>query len=263
VFWASLTLSTLISQDNQPVGIVGYLSDITQRKEAELKINRLAYFDTLTQLPNRSLFKQLVDQSLQQLRRKQTSGALLFIDLNRFKPVNDTFGRQIGDALLMQVARRFQQTLRNEDIIARLGSDEFAIALTDVNQYYHASLVAQKFSHPLMLHLISAYMSYASAPVSVSVCFRKMEWTRIVCCNVQILRCLKQSAMVLVFRVVMRFTVRVWMHTLPESYSLSLAYAKRFISKSFSWYINRRSTCTRAPWLALRFCCVGSILSAV
>jgi GGDEF domain-containing protein len=148
VFWASLTLSTLISQDNQPVGIVGYLSDITQRKEAELKINRLAYFDTLTQLPNRSLFKQLVDQSLQQLRRKQTSGALLFIDLNRFKPVNDTFGRQIGDALLMQVARRFQQTLRNEDIIARLGSDEFAIALTDVNQYYHASLVAQKFSHP-------------------------------------------------------------------------------------------------------------------
>jgi diguanylate cyclase (GGDEF)-like protein len=162
------------------------------------------------------LFKQLVDQSLQQLRRKQTSGALLFIDLNRFKPVNDTFGRQIGDALLMQVARRFQQTLRNEDIIARLGSDEFAIALTDVNQYYHASLVAQKILSALMLHLISAYMSYASAPVLVSVCFRKMEWTRIVCCNVQILRCLKQSAMVLVFRVVMRFTVRTWMHTLPE-----------------------------------------------
>ncbi|WP_423682126.1 putative bifunctional diguanylate cyclase/phosphodiesterase [Undibacterium sp. WLHG33] len=144
VFWASLTLSPLINPDNQPVGIVGYLSDITQRKEAEKKINRLAYFDTLTQLPNRSLFKQLVDQSLQQLRRKQTSGALLFIDLNRFKPVNDTFGRQVGDALLTQVARRIQQTLRNEDMIARLGSDEFAVALTDVNQYYHASLVAQK-----------------------------------------------------------------------------------------------------------------------
>jgi GGDEF domain-containing protein len=64
----------------------------TQRSR---KKNRLAYFDTLTQLPNRSLFKQLVDQSLQQLRRKQTSGALLFIDLNRFKPVNDTLDARL------------------------------------------------------------------------------------------------------------------------------------------------------------------------
>lgn len=144
VFWASLTLSPLINHDHQPVGIVGYLSDITQRKEAERKINRLAYFDTLTNLPNRSLFKELVDQSLQQLRRKQTSGALLFIDLNRFKPVNDTFGRQVGDALLTQITKRFQQTLRNEDIIARLGSDEFAVALTDVSQCDHAGFVAQK-----------------------------------------------------------------------------------------------------------------------
>ncbi|MEB0139822.1 MULTISPECIES: putative bifunctional diguanylate cyclase/phosphodiesterase [unclassified Undibacterium] len=143
VFWASLSLS-LLAQHDQAVGMVAYLSDITHRKESEQKINHLAYFDALTNLPNRNLFKQLVDQSLQTALRKQSNCAILFIDLNRFKPVNDMLGHQVGDALLIQVAQRFRASLRDQDMVTRLGSDEFAIALPEMNQHYHASLVAQK-----------------------------------------------------------------------------------------------------------------------
>lgn len=144
VFWASLSLSPLCDADGQPVGIIGYLSDITQRKEAEQKINHLAYYDNLTNLPNRSLLRQLVDKALLQSQRNKTLSAMLFIDLNRFKLVNDTLGRQAGNDLLMQVAERFRLALREHDVVARLGSDEFAIAVLDINQHFHASLVAQK-----------------------------------------------------------------------------------------------------------------------
>ncbi|MET3117857.1 diguanylate cyclase (GGDEF)-like protein/PAS domain S-box-containing protein [Undibacterium sp. GrIS 1.8] len=144
VFWASLSLSPLCDANTQPVGIIGYLSDITERKHAEEKINHLAYYDLLTDLPNRTLFKKLVDKALLQSQRNNSIGALLFIDLNRFKPINDTLGHAIGDLLLKQVAERFRVALRENDVIARLGSDEFAIALLEIPQHFHAGLVAQK-----------------------------------------------------------------------------------------------------------------------
>ncbi|MES2070360.1 MAG: EAL domain-containing protein [Pseudomonadota bacterium] len=144
IFWASLTLSPLCDSQKEPIGIIGYLRDITERKQAEERINHLAYYDLLTGLPNRTLFKKLVDKALLQFQRNSTLGALLFIDLNRFKPINDTLGHHIGDLLLKQVAGRLRLALRDNDVVARLGSDEFAIALLDINQHYHAGLVAQK-----------------------------------------------------------------------------------------------------------------------
>jgi diguanylate cyclase (GGDEF)-like protein/PAS domain S-box-containing protein len=144
VFWASLSLSPLRDGLGESLGFIAYLSDITARKQAEDQINHLAYYDALTGLPNRTLFKKLVDKALQQAQRNGVIGSLLFVDLNRFKLINDTLGRQVGDALLVQVARRFRQALRENDIVARLGSDEFAVALIDVNQDFHAALVAQK-----------------------------------------------------------------------------------------------------------------------
>ncbi|MFZ6720303.1 putative bifunctional diguanylate cyclase/phosphodiesterase [Undibacterium sp. Ji49W] len=149
VFWASLNLSPLCDSHGMPIGIIGYLSDITARKAAEDKINYLAYYDALTNLPNRSLFKQLVDNALLQSQRNNTSAAIIFIDLNRFKLINDTLGHEIGNELLRQVSSRFLTTLRENDIVARLGSDEFAIALLDINQHFHASLVVQKLLHAL------------------------------------------------------------------------------------------------------------------
>ncbi|MFZ6644624.1 putative bifunctional diguanylate cyclase/phosphodiesterase [Undibacterium sp. TJN25] len=144
IFWASLTLSPLCDAQKEPIGIIGYLRDITERKQAEERINHLAYYDLLTGLPNRTLFKKLVDKALVQFQRNSSLGSLLFIDLNRFKPINDTLGHHIGDMLLKQVAERLRSTLRENDVVARLGSDEFAIALLDINQHYHAGLVAQK-----------------------------------------------------------------------------------------------------------------------
>ena len=170
VFWASLTLSTIAGVDTQPVGIVGYLSDITHRKEAEKKINQLAYFDTLTNLPNRSLFIQLVDKALQLAQRKQTSAALLFIDLNRFKPINDMLGHRVGDALLAKVAQRLASVLRDQDIIARLGSDEFAVTLPEMANHSDASMVAQKILDSLeTMFSVEGHELRVSASIGISV----------------------------------------------------------------------------------------------
>jgi len=144
VFWASLLLSPLCDGAGQPVGLIGYLNDVTQRKDAEQRIHHLAYYDALTGLPNRTLLMKLVDQGLAAAQRRQTRASILFVDLNRFKPINDTLGHSAGDRLLQQIAVRFRSALRDEDVVARLGSDEFAIGLFDSSEPLHTGHVAQK-----------------------------------------------------------------------------------------------------------------------
>ena len=144
VFWASLSLSTLHDMDGKPTGMIAYLTDITERKLAEERIHHLAYYDALTGLPNRTLLTKLVDQALTVAQRSKLHGCVLFIDLNRFKLINDTLGRRIGDALLKEAAARFRMVLRDQDLVARLGGDEFAVGLFDIGQHYEASRVAHK-----------------------------------------------------------------------------------------------------------------------
>ncbi len=119
-------------------------SDISERKRAEERIHHLAYYDALTDLPNRSLLNKLVTQTLAAAARSRAHGALLFIDLNRFKPINDTLGHEVGDRLLKQVGERFRATLRSEDLMARLGGDEFVAGLFNIAKREHAGIVAQK-----------------------------------------------------------------------------------------------------------------------
>ena len=106
--------------------------DITERKQAQEEIQQLAYFDSLTNLPNRRQLRDRLRQSLSVCSRRQSRGAVLFIDLDNFKTLNDTRGHEIGDRLLLEVSRRLRNDVRAEDLIARLGGDEFVVILEDL-----------------------------------------------------------------------------------------------------------------------------------
>lgn len=170
IFWASLALSSLRDDAGQLAGLIGYFMDITERKQAQEKIHYLAYYDALSGLPNRSLFMKLADQSFASIGRNGSHGALLFIDLNRFKPINDTLGHAVGDQLLQQVAIRLKDALREDDIVARLGSDEFAVGLFDINQHYHAGFVAQKLLYAMEhSYLIEEHELRIGASIGISI----------------------------------------------------------------------------------------------
>ncbi|MBL8259529.1 MAG: EAL domain-containing protein [Candidatus Competibacteraceae bacterium] len=132
-----LVLAT-ISQVRDAAGelthYVSIATDITQQKEAERRIEHLAYYDALTDLPNRSLLAQRAELSLALAARRDEELALLFLDLDRFKDVNDSLGHAEGDALLVQVAARLKSLLRNSDTVCRLGGDEFVLLLPDTGR---------------------------------------------------------------------------------------------------------------------------------
>jgi len=140
--WASISL--VRNREGQICNYFSIFTDITARKAAEERIHYLAYYDSLTGLPNRALLYKLIDQALAEARRNRQHGALLFIDLNRFKPINDSLGHGVGDRLLQQVAERLRNAVRTEDVVARLGGDEFVVALFDIARRDHAAMVARK-----------------------------------------------------------------------------------------------------------------------
>jgi diguanylate cyclase (GGDEF)-like protein/PAS domain S-box-containing protein len=149
VFWASLSLSPLCDLEDRRVGLIAYLTDITERKLAEERLHHLAYYQELTGLPNRTLFGRLVDQALMVAQRNEATACVLYLDLNRFKLINGTLGRKVGDELLCQVAERLRNTLRDEDVVAHLSGDEFAVGLFDIRQHFEATTVAQKLQGAL------------------------------------------------------------------------------------------------------------------
>jgi diguanylate cyclase (GGDEF)-like protein/PAS domain S-box-containing protein len=170
IFWASLSLSPLCDLENRPVGLIAYLTDITERKHAEDRLHHLAYYDELTGMPNRTLFARLVDQGLMVAQRNESTACVLFVDLNRFKLINDTLGRRVGDELLRQVAQRFRSALRDEDVVARLSGDEFAVGLFDIRQHFEATTVAQKLQAALELPFkVHGHDLRVGASVGVSV----------------------------------------------------------------------------------------------
>ncbi len=123
--------------------LVCVVEDITQRREHEEKIKRMATYDNLTNLPNRSLFMDRATVLLSMARRNGSRAAILFVDLDGFKPVNDTYGHGIGDKVLSNVASRLTSSLRQSDTVARFGGDEFVILLPDVNKNDAISAVAK------------------------------------------------------------------------------------------------------------------------
>lgn len=128
----NLTLSSVLDDQGEPSHFVGVFSDITRQKEAEKQLRFMAHFDALTRLPNRVLFADRLQQAMAQARRHDFQLAVVYIDLDQFKPVNDAFGHDAGDGLLLEVARRMRSILREEDTLARLGGDEFAAVVMNV-----------------------------------------------------------------------------------------------------------------------------------
>jgi len=129
------------TSEGEFIGYIGYCLDITGRKQDEDLIQRLAHFDVLTGLPNRVLFTDRINHALSMAQRSQGQLAVLFLDLDHFKNVNDTLGHRIGDALLIEVAKRLKSAMREGDTASRLGGDEFILVLpgTDVNGAVHVA----------------------------------------------------------------------------------------------------------------------------
>ncbi|MGB7298461.1 MAG: EAL domain-containing protein [Burkholderiaceae bacterium] len=122
---------------DQTTHFVGMFNDITERKQAEEKIRRLAFTDPLTDLPNRRLILERLTQRLEITGKEKSFGAILLLDLDRFKTLNDTLGHEVGDQLLMQVSRRLQHSVRGSDTVGRLGGDEFLIVLNELSRTAH------------------------------------------------------------------------------------------------------------------------------
>lgn len=118
--------------------------EISERKRAEEDLLHLAHHDPLTELPNRLLFIDRLEQSISKARRMGDQIAVLFIDLDRFKKINDSLGHTVGDELLRRVAQRFQSSIRNEDTVSRLGGDEFTVIMESLHKPQNATVTAQK-----------------------------------------------------------------------------------------------------------------------
>jgi diguanylate cyclase (GGDEF)-like protein/PAS domain S-box-containing protein len=128
-----LTISAVRGADDRTTHYVGAFFDISERKKAEEQIHRLAYYDALTQLPNRRLLQDRLSQAMAVTARSGLNGAVLFLDMDNFKNLNDTLGHDKGDALLQQVAGRLLGCVRGGDTVSRLGGDEFVIVLKDLS----------------------------------------------------------------------------------------------------------------------------------
>lgn len=139
-----LVTTTLRNDLGEIDGYLGVATDITGRKIAEAEITRMAYHDQLTRLPNRRLLHDRMQVAIAQARRETTRLALMLIDLDKFKPVNDNLGHAVGDLLLRAVAERMQACLRESDTLARIGGDEFVVLLPGIETQQDALGVAEK-----------------------------------------------------------------------------------------------------------------------
>ena len=161
--------SKFIVKDGKPIGVHGIARDITERKLTEEKLQRHALYDSLTNLPNRSHFMNYLKSAMEQnVRDKNHHFAVLFLDLDRFKIINDALGHHIGDKLLISIASRIQSSLRPGDVVARLGGDEFTVLVHKVLDEKDAINVAERIQEKLSApFLLDNYEVYTSASIGI------------------------------------------------------------------------------------------------
>lgn len=130
--------------DGMPLRMIGTISDISERRATEEQIRHMAQHDPLTNLPNRILFSDRLHLAIARAKRNQEQIALMFVDLDRFKPVNDLWGHDVGDLVLREVAHRMRQIVRDSDTVARIGGDEFVVLLPSISSRNDAFHIAEK-----------------------------------------------------------------------------------------------------------------------
>jgi diguanylate cyclase (GGDEF)-like protein/PAS domain S-box-containing protein len=167
-----LSRGMVISRDEtgKPLRMIGTYTDISQRKESEALIRQQAYFDTLTGLPNRRMLRDRLEQETRRCRRDGLQLALLFIDLDHFKEVNDTLGHDQGDVLLIEAGRRIQACVRQSDTVARMGGDEFTVILAELPDSDHLEGILQKILDALgQVFQLGSEQVFVSASMGITV----------------------------------------------------------------------------------------------
>lgn len=168
----------LVGEDGSAIGMDGTIQDVTEQKAAEERIRNLAYFDPLTGLGNRQQFTERLNATLADARRRRTRVAVVFLDLDQFKQVNDSLGHAAGDDLLKQVADRLRSSIRESDMLARneatqlarLGGDEFTLILTDLDRATDAAIIAERVCKALAEPFeISGQKVYVSSSIGIAV----------------------------------------------------------------------------------------------
>lgn len=159
----------LVDNDGKMIGVASLVQDITERLNTERTIHYMAHHDTLTGLPNRRLMQDRLNQAILQARRQQKHVALLFLDLDRFKLVNDTLGHETGDYVLRDIAKRLNKTVREGDTVSREGGDEFLIILPDLDKPEYAQQVAAKILNELAKPIeVSGHELTVTASIGIS-----------------------------------------------------------------------------------------------
>jgi diguanylate cyclase (GGDEF)-like protein/PAS domain S-box-containing protein len=159
-----------ISEDGVEVAYEGTNEDITDRKVAEEQVQYLAYYDALTGLPNRTLLQDRLTKALADARRQKYKIALLFLDLDRFKDINDSLGHSVGDLFLQEVADRLKRFAREQDTVSRLGGDEFLIMLTHVNDISDAAVAAERLMDAMTTgFVVQGHSLNVSCSIGISI----------------------------------------------------------------------------------------------
>lgn len=174
IFPEWLTITAVRNKHNDITHFVSTLTDISELKQNEERIHHLAFFDPLTQLPNRRLLHDRLEHAVATSLRQKSHGALLFIDLDDFKTLNDNRGHHIGDLLLVAVAERLRHSVREQDTVARLGGDEFVVVLEGLGENRDAAATyAQRVAEKILVHLNQVYRleqrEYFNTP-SIGIC---------------------------------------------------------------------------------------------
>ncbi|MCP5221530.1 MAG: EAL domain-containing protein [Zoogloeaceae bacterium] len=166
-----LTISTVRDPAGQPTQYVALLTDLSRLRQSEAQLAHLAHYDPLTDLPNRLLVQSRLDHALDTAQRENGRLAVLFIDLDRFKDVNDSLGHPVGDELLVAIAQRMRARLRESDTLARLGGDEFLVVLEDIHRPEDAAEVAQGLIRlqDAPIRLPSGHEVYVGVSIGISL----------------------------------------------------------------------------------------------